>query len=359
MHEAEIDESQSTRPARALAARVLTWLRNTIAVLVLCAVAGVVVLELFAWLLPQDFRVKTAGRYRDATCVAFFARVFQLQFGLGVGLAFLVVLLTGWWRSALVVLACALLLLAPFGREYLPKSHAPVAGPTMRVLSMNLFFMNHDADAIMRAINDADPDVIVMAEVTGWSRAVVINGALSGRYPYQDFPAADGAAVVLSRVPFKRDKPVVDVSDPRARVPLVFTLGGRELTLYGVHLVSPGHRWLVEHNREQTQVFARILAAESRPVVISGDFNFTQLSPNYRYLHSFGMRSSADLAGFGVGNTWGPKWSWMNNLPGMRIDHILMTPQLTATSHRVGLDDGSDHRPIVADIGFVATVSAQ
>jgi endonuclease/exonuclease/phosphatase (EEP) superfamily protein YafD len=41
----------------------------------------------------------------------------------------------------------------------------------------------------------------------------------------------------------------------------------------------------------------------------------------------------------------------MQWLPGVRIDHIFVSNQLTFTQFFVGEHDGSDHLPIVADVG--------
>ena len=89
--------------------------------------------------------------------------------------------------------------------------------------------------------------------------------------------------------------------------------------------------------------------------MIVGDFNFTQMTAEYGRLRAAGLRSTHDLAGYGVGNTWGPKWyPWLNRLPGVRIDQMLISRELTATAHHVGGDTGSDHRPIIAEVGFAA-----
>jgi endonuclease/exonuclease/phosphatase family metal-dependent hydrolase len=48
-----------------------------------------------------------------------------------------------------------------------------------------------------------------------------------------------------------------------------------------------------------------------------------------------------------------PRWrAW---LPGVRIDHVFLTPQLTCTRDAVGGFDGSDHLPIFADVGLART----
>jgi endonuclease/exonuclease/phosphatase (EEP) superfamily protein YafD len=41
-------------------------------------------------------------------------------------------------------------------------------------------------------------------------------------------------------------------------------------------------------------------------------------------------------------------------LPGIRIDHVYLSPELTATAARVGSFVGSDHRPVIAEVGLRA-----
>ena len=65
------------------------------------------------------------------------------------------------------------------------------------------------------------------------------------------------------------------------------------------------------------------------------------------------MADGFELAGHGRGSTWPVEPQWMQWLPGVRIDHVFVSPQLTCTQFIVGEYDGSDHLPVIADIGFV------
>jgi endonuclease/exonuclease/phosphatase family metal-dependent hydrolase len=42
----------------------------------------------------------------------------------------------------------------------------------------------------------------------------------------------------------------------------------------------------------------------------------------------------------------------VRNLPGVRIDHCLLSSELTATRAQVGHNHGSDHLGIFADVGW-------
>ena len=38
--------------------------------------------------------------------------------------------------------------------------------------------------------------------------------------------------------------------------------------------------------------------------------------------------------------------------PGIRLDHIFLSKELTSTQSRTGTGAGSDHRPVIAETGF-------
>lgn len=304
-----------------------------------------------AWAWPEA--VVDASDTIEGYCelFLFYTRVFQLHLGLAACGATAIVLLAsrGWKRP----FACALLsaaILLPYAREYVPKQPPPAATRTLRVMSMNLFAINTDAAKIRAAIDAEDPDVIVACEVTEWSEAAVFR-PLASRYRYARHPNYDNGAYVISRVPFENDRSSVG----GARRPLLFQIDGREFAMYPVHLTSPGNRSHLMRNRTQTAALAAVVAAETRPMMVVGDCNFTQMTGEYQTLRAAGLRSTHDLVGFGVGHTWGPKWRpRLNRLPGVRIDQMLISRELTATTHHVGGDTGSDHRPIVAEVGFAA-----
>ena len=311
-------------------------------------VAATLLLALaIAWLWPDD-GLPSAGWAGRFTLLCFYARVFQMHLGLAALAASTFAIACRCWRSGLTLALASAIALSPYAREYAPKS-PPTSGRTIRVLSMNLYAYNYDAPHILAAIDQADADVIVASEVTAWSMSEVF-AKIATRYPRSAHPDYDGGAVVLSRLPFTIDR---TAHPPGPRNPLLFTIDGRAVALYPVHTISPGAVSHLMRNREQLRQLADIAAAETRPTIIVGDLNCSQLTPNYRWLNEAGLRTTHELIGFGVGTTWGPKWHpWLNRLPGVRIDQMFLSRDLTATSHRVGPYTGSDHLPIIADVGF-------
>ena len=335
------------------------WLRQAVGLLAAVALAGVVMAELFAWLLPQ--RLMEDGRwYLRLASVSLFIRVFQLHLGLATLPLVAVLLAVRWRKSAALGAVLVVAMLLPYARDFAPKHPPRAALPTVRLMSINLYARNRDEAAIMRAIDLANPDVLVLLEVTPWSLDNVIRKHLLGRYEYVTQPRAHGAGTVMTRLPFRIGESASNSRGSFNRHPVLLEVAGMDVALYAIHLISPGGPSLIAENRQQVTYFSEIARAEKRPTIIAGDCNFPQLSPNAAAFRRVGLRSSHELIGYGLGNTWGPRW-WpmLNQMPGVRIDHIWLSPALTATSHTVGPDTGSDHRPVIADIGFAAPASTE
>ena len=69
-----------------------------------------------------------------------------------------------------------------------------------------------------------------------------------------------------------------------------------------------------------------------------------------RTLLALGLRDAFASAGRGYGYTYGhtlrPAFSFL------RIDHVLVGPEFEVRDCFVGGDEGSDHRPVIADIAL-------
>ena len=154
-----------------------------------------------------------------------------------------------------------------------------------------------------------------------------------------------------------------------------FRWRGRPAVLYNLHLHTVGEEkpwrvmwrhgwdwaaWLrsVRIYREgalrraqQARLIRRMIAQESRPVIVAGDFNSTRHQWAYRHIAQ--------------GLTDAVRWrvrGWAATFPAARplvgIDHVLVSPAWRVVSARIpSLDEAaatSDHRPVVTHIGWRA-----
>jgi endonuclease/exonuclease/phosphatase (EEP) superfamily protein YafD len=305
----------------------------------------------YAWLLPQD--LTNANRYYVAAATAaFIVRTVQLHLAAALLCWVPVALLARRRRVALAGLVLSIVSAAPFLGDFFTKSPPTISGPTFRLMSVNTFVWNRDREALVAEIRRADPDVLIVVENTRQNRAA-IETAFVDRFTHRFDIHRTSHATIYSRLPLRRDATMGGRDDdPLTRVFVTIDWQGRPIALNGVHLVSPGGRWTISRNRLQHAALVDQLARRDKPVIVAGDFNVTQLSPNHRALLRAGLHSTHTQAGRGLGNTWAPIGWPAPGLIGVRIDHVMLSEELAAVSHEVGRDCGSDHRPLIVDIGW-------
>ncbi len=142
-----------------------------------------------------------------------------------------------------------------------------------------------------------------------------------------------------------------------------FRWNGREAVHYNLHLRYFGEEkpweadvrlfqpatWLpfVRRYREayrlraaEVEQIARVIDADTLPVIVSGDFNATANNWGYHQLAE-GRHDAFRIAGSGWGGTY------RGDVPVVRIDHVLVDPAFEVAGAHVPAVTFSDHRPLV------------
>jgi endonuclease/exonuclease/phosphatase family metal-dependent hydrolase len=108
--------------------------------------------------------------------------------------------------------------------------------------------------------------------------------------------------------------------------------------------------WLVPRLRQ--------LSDGPDPVVVAGDMNLTDQTPEFRSLIGAGFSNAYRQAGWGIDLTFPavPRARLLGRVflvrfPFIGIDHILISSEMQARRAQVWPQSGrSDHRPVVADL---------
>ncbi len=308
---------------------------------------------IFAFLWRPDFRT-TSPRHAALSLIAFYIDTFAFHGGLAAAVGGALLAVGRKWRLGLAALPAVVFTVGPELRGYWPHQTPRVSGRTVTVMSANLLGSSRDTGSLAREITAADPDLLFVQEYTEfWHEAVF--SAVGTRYPYVvTIPRGDNYGMaVYSKLPFTGSDPVrltlAGLTKPCLKTTVL--IDERPVTFISVHLVPPKG---VEHFRQQCAQLADLLevtATESNPVTLVGDFNFTPRSRLGGALRHLGLTTCHDLAGWGRGTTW-PVDGLGRYLPGLRIDHIYLSPELTCVAYRTGVGEGSDHRPVLARIGL-------
>lgn len=326
--------------------------------------AGLIVIAsylvtVFAFAFPHDF-CNDAPAYVWAAWTAFMIRTFLFHLGLLLLAIAFVAAIMRCWRLLVATVPLVLFTVGPALWSYVPGPRPTTAGETLTVMSANLLGANEDTAGIVGEVLAAKPDLLLLLEYRAhWHAA--FQAALAADYPYAEYAQREDnfGMAIYSRMPFgepiEMAVPLGTPNTPQARA--VVRLGSRDVALYGVHLMPPrGRAPAVEQRREFADLLDR-LKRERLPIILCGDFNFTAASPFADELRRLGLIDTHRLGGRGRGTTW-PALGFFRWLPGLRLDHIFLSRELTSPRSQTGLGQGSDHRPVLAEIGFRDTPEA-
>jgi endonuclease/exonuclease/phosphatase family metal-dependent hydrolase len=269
----------------------------------------------------------------------------------------LVVLAIGLWRGRplLAVVAAAttgVLLASAVAGLGLPAGDPPRAGmlPTLRLFTANIHDANPDMGPIAKEIAAVAPDLVALQEIDPDGAAGLARSGVLDRFPYSMTETRTGASGIALWSRF----PLVDaqVQDVLGRPFIIATVmvGAKRLRLYTVHTVAP-----LGGGRAQWQAQLRRVRADVRAtkgaLVVAGDFNASRYHPSFRRLLSDGLRDAHERRGRG----WAATWPRDRRLlpPLLRLDHVLVSPGVEVQAIREGVGQGSDHRPVIADLALL------
>lgn len=103
------------------------------------------------------------------------------------------------------------------------------------------------------------------------------------------------------------------------------------------------YKYAAEQRVKQAEEIANHIAKSPYPVVLAGDLNDVPQSYVYKIL-SKSLNDGFKKNGSGLGFTYS------GDIPGLRIDYILASPELTFKGYQTSAVQFSDHLPIVANI---------
>jgi endonuclease/exonuclease/phosphatase (EEP) superfamily protein YafD len=257
----------------------------------------------------------------------------------------LAVLRSRWGLAVAVVLTAfngtpviAYLLAEPPAREVPPETIS------VRLMSININYGNHCHSCVREAIRKADPDVVVLLEVTPtlWRDLEA-----RGEYPHRAArPGLGGGIGIMSRHPLG-DPKILDLDDSgQSALATTLYVAGTPVWLLAMHPPPPVNRtWAWYRDRQLASAAALARAAPEARIVV-GDLNVTPWSPYYKaLLRDAGLRDAR--VGYGLWPTWPTRLPASLGIP---IDHCFVGDGVAVSGFHTGATTGSDHRPIVIDL---------
>lgn len=243
--------------------------------------------------------------------------------------------------AGLAVLLCIAVWLALFGEIVLPAKGG--GAHDLRVVTNNVHADNADPSGAARKIVAVGADVVALQELTG-SELAAVGPVLAEAY---DYSYVRGTVGIWSRYPITSQRPVdLRLGWDRALRAIVKAPGG-EVAVYVAHMpsvrVDVDQGFTADQRDDSAEALGQAIAEDpAQRIVLLADLNGSvydrALSPITSQLES---AQAAAGAGFG--------FSWPAAFPLARIDHVL-TKGVRPTRCWVLPANGSDHRPVVADL---------
>jgi len=288
------------------------------------------------------------------TLVSFFGQAFWLfdlmsQFRLQLVFAFsaTIVILSLSKKGRMAGMACLFCLvnLAEILPFYLPqKSIAEEHGSRLRMLAVNVNYLNPNTELLLKCINDSKPDVIAVEELNANFESFLNEKLVD--YPYRkSIVRRDPYGIgVYSRIPI-RDAEIKYFSGEVPSITLHFNWKDKPIFLIATHPLPPLSPDLAFYNSEQLKAISQEVRNQKGTAIVLGDFNATSWCAAFKALEEQG-RLVDTRTGFGV------QPSWLTSIPpaSLPIDHCLTTPDLVTALRQIGPSVGSDHNPLLVDL---------
>lgn len=211
-----------------------------------------------------------------------------------------------------------------------------------------------------------DPDVLVMQDAGDLLNVKAQRpeafAALVGKREVFNY----GQYFVASRLPMRDCAPgyIPFRNIGHSFVHCVVTAHGKDIDVVTVHFLTPrdglnavrregvqgidAWRLNMTDRLTQSSELAQQVGEMKRPRIVAGDLNAPERSNVVKNLLHTGLRDAFSSAGFGYGYTHGH--SLKLGISFLRIDHILVSDEIGVARAYAGGKEGSQHRPVIADL---------
>ncbi|MGN7148657.1 endonuclease/exonuclease/phosphatase family protein [Arthrobacter sp. SAFR-179] len=258
------------------------------------------------------------------------------------------------WQQVLaaVLAGCQVFWLFPLDiRE--PAAEAAGTSASLVAMSVNAELGGADAGDIVALVRHLQVDLLAVEEYTPDLARKLTAAGLDGLLPHRVAHArerAGGSAIYSSyKLTASGVLPYTRFAMPVARLDLG-DANGTSLRVMAVHALAPVGDGLDQWRSD----LAAVARADngSGPVLMAGDFNATYDHREFRRLLSGqgGTRPLVDVAA-AAGRRLVPTWPMRGyRLPGIALDHLVTSPDISASGYSVHRIAGTDHAAVAATL---------
>jgi endonuclease/exonuclease/phosphatase (EEP) superfamily protein YafD len=275
------------------------------------------------------------------------ADVFRLQYLFALLAAALTALVLRRPRLAVLAALFAAVNVSLLGIPLTPEVQAaptPSGAGALRILVANVEVGNTDFAAVERLVAQTNPDLFGVTELTP-AMARQLGKSLTGYRTHVVAARDDAYGIgVYSRVPIESAEIMRLPADGPPTAVVRLRDAGRTLTVVVTHVHTP---FAGSIHVRQLEALATVRPQLGKRVAVCGDFNTPPWSgPLRRFAGDAGLHDVYGSRAWAA-YSW-PTWGYVLRLP---IDNCFVSSGVDVTAHHDGPDVGSDHRPLVVDLG--------
>ena len=227
-------------------------------------------------------------------------------------------------------------------RELVQRVDPSASSSTLRLMSFNILMDNlENAPAIRDLILSSGADVVNVMEAEPLKPHLQ---ELAAVYPYRigcGEMTDNCDLMILSKLPLA-NRTIASLSDIFAERLMLGQVNftGQDLYIVAIHTTKP---YFDGFQRQELENATDLLNQIEDPLILSGDFNASSLSPNVRrFLRQAGLRTAEREPA---------TWPIEAGIAGVAIDHVFVRPPLAISSlQRLPDSLGSNHYGLVAQI---------
>ena len=255
-----------------------------------------------------------------------------------------------------------------------PTPRTARSSADLTVMTFNTLAWQRSGHDLVASIRAADADIVSLQEI-GPRALHEIVAELGERYPYTadaSAPDTQGAAV-LSRYPIRETR-TFQLSERSHRwQAMTIETPHCEVAYLNVHTKIPRiESWRAgplqvplsfrsERRRDEIRTLLALIEVETRPLIVTGDFNMTERSSDYASI-AHHLRDAFGAVGHGLGHTF-PRFGARPRAfpvpwPMLRLDYVWHSDHFEAASAEVGDAGQSDHHPVIAGLRWSRVAAA-
>jgi endonuclease/exonuclease/phosphatase (EEP) superfamily protein YafD len=271
--------------------------------------------------------------------------LFRLQYAVVLGCVAAAAVALRASRIALAALLLVVVNVVVIARAPPAPATAEDGSIRLRVLVANVEYGNDDYDRLARLVDEANPDLVALTELTpAWVHAL---SSTLADHAYRRLAPQEGAYGVglYSRVRLRESRIERLPAGASPSIIATVAIGARPLAVVVTHLHTP---FAGDRRTRQLHALAAELRNLGKPAAVCGDFN---AAPWSQSIHE--LAQTADLRSvfgrFGLTATWPADGIRLFRVP---LDNCLVNESIAVADPQVLHDIGSDHLPLIVDLAL-------